>query len=65
VKDKVKATLTAGYGSPLFAYGTGALGYGDDGLFVVLDGGRIVSVMHLLQSVRTFWAEKFERFSQL
>ena len=61
--DKVKATLTPGYGSPLSAYGMGY--YGVDGLFVVLDGGGIVSVVHLLQSVRTFWAEKFERFPQL
>jgi hypothetical protein len=63
--DRVQATHTAGYGSPLYAYGTGPLGYGIDGLFVVLDGGRIVSVMHLLQSVRTFWTELFARFPQL
>jgi hypothetical protein len=64
-RDKVKATHAAGYGSPLFAYNIGPLGYGVDGLFVVLDGGRIVSVMHLLQSVRSFWTEMFEQFPQL
>jgi hypothetical protein len=57
--DQVQATRAAGYGSPLFAYNTGVLGYNVDGLFVVLDGGRIVSVTHLLQSVRTFWADLF------
>jgi hypothetical protein len=65
LRDKVKATHTAGYGSPLFAYNHGPLGYGVDGLFMVLDGGRIVSVMHLLESVRSFWTEMFERFPQL
>jgi len=64
-RDKVKATHTAGYGSPLFAYNIGPLGYDVDGLFVVLDGGRIVSVMHLLESVRSFWTEMFEQFPQL
>jgi hypothetical protein len=64
-KDKVKATLTAGYGSPLFAYGVGPLGYDVDGLFVVLDGGGIKSVTYLLQSVRTFWTDLFTRFPQL
>jgi hypothetical protein len=63
--DQVQATHTAGHGSPLYAYGEGVLGYGTDGLFVVLDGGRIVSVTHLLQSVRTFWADLFARFPQL
>jgi hypothetical protein len=63
--DQVQSTHTAGYGSPLFAYGVGPLGYGVDGLFVVLDGGRIVSVTHLLQSVRTFWTDLFDRFPQL
>jgi hypothetical protein len=63
--DKVKATLTAGYASPLFAYGVGPLGYDVDGLFVVLDGGGIKSVTHLLESVRTFWTDLFTRFPEL
>jgi hypothetical protein len=63
--DQVQSTHTAGYGSPLSAYNVGPLGYGVDGLFVVLDGGRIVSVTHLLQSVRTFWTDLFARFPQL
>jgi hypothetical protein len=62
---QVQSTHTAGYGSPLFAYNVGPLGYGVDGLFVVLDGGRIVSVTHLLQSVRTFWSDLFAHFPQL
>src|SRR6266852_7369094 len=35
--DKVEATHQAGYGSPLFAYNTGILGYGVDGLFVQVE----------------------------
>jgi hypothetical protein len=64
-RDQVQATHTAGTGSPLYAYNTGVLGYNVDGLFVVLDGGRIVSVMYLLQSVRTFWTDLFARFREL
>jgi hypothetical protein len=63
--DKVQATFTAGHGSPLAAYGDGVLGRGVDGLFVVLDGGRVVFVTHLLQSVHTFWANLFTRFPKL
>jgi hypothetical protein len=65
--DQVQSTETAGYSSPLVAYGEGPLSYyGVDGLFAVLKGGRIVSVTHLLQSVRTFWtADLFDRFPQL
>ena len=63
--DKVKATLAAGFGGPLSAYNDGFLGYGVDGLFVVLDGGGIKSVTHLLESVRTFWTDLFTRFPQL
>jgi hypothetical protein len=63
--DKVQAAHTAGYGSPLLAYNTGPLGYNVDGLFMQLDGGRIVSMMYLLQSVRKFWAELFDRYPQL
>jgi hypothetical protein len=62
--DQVKSTHAAGYGSPLYAHG-GPLGYGVDGLFMVLDGGRIVSVMHLLDEARALWAELFDRFPEL
>jgi hypothetical protein len=64
-RDQVKATLTAGYGSPLFAYNTGPLGYGVDGLFVQVEARGLVSVMYLLQEVRKFWAELFDRYPQL
>jgi hypothetical protein len=64
-RDRVEDTLMAGRGSPLFAYNVGPLGYGVDGLFVVLDGGDVKSVTHLLQSVRTFWADLFTQFPQL
>jgi hypothetical protein len=62
---KVKATLQAGYGSPLMAYGTGVLGYGVDGIFVQLRSGRIHSVLHLLQSARDYWTNLFAHFPQL
>jgi hypothetical protein len=63
--DKVEATHQAGYGSPLFAYNAGVLGYGVDGIFVQVKADRIVSVMHLLESARDFWIKLFERFPQL
>jgi hypothetical protein len=63
--DKVQATHRAGYGSPLFAYNTGVLGYGVDGIFVQVDAGHILSVMHILESAREFWIKLFERFPQL
>jgi hypothetical protein len=62
---KVQATHRAGYGSPLFAYGNGVLGYGVTGLFVQVDAGRIISVKHLVESVCDFWAKMFKRFPQL
>jgi hypothetical protein len=64
-RDKVQATHRAGYGSSLFAYNAGILGYGIDGIFVQIEAGRIVSVMHLLESVHDFWVNLFERFPQL
>jgi hypothetical protein len=64
-RDKVEANHQAEYGSPIFAYGTGALGYGDNGIFVQVGAGRIVSVMHLLESARYFWIKLFERFPRL
>jgi hypothetical protein len=64
-RDKVEANHQAGYGGPIFAYGTGVLGYGDNGIFVQVGAGRIVSVMHLLESARYFWIKLFERFPQL
>jgi hypothetical protein len=63
--DKVEATHQAGWGSPLFAHGSGPLGYGVDGKFVQVEAGRIVSVMYLLESARDFWIRLFERFPQL
>lgn len=63
--DKVQATHRAGYGSRLFAYGAGVLGWGVDGFFVQVEAGRIVSVMHLLESARDFWMKLFEQFPQL
>jgi len=63
--DKVQATHHAGYGSSLFAYNSGTLGYGVDGIFVQAGDGRIVSVMHLVASARDFWVKLFERFPQL
>jgi len=62
--DKVQATHHAGYGSPLFAYNSGPLGYGVDGIFVQVEA-RVVPVMHLLESARDFWIKLFERFPQL
>jgi hypothetical protein len=62
---KVQATHQAGYDSPLFAYDSGVLGYDITGFFVQVDAGRIVSVAHLLESVRDFWADLFKRFPQL
>jgi hypothetical protein len=64
-QPKVQATHQAGYGSHLFAYGTGILGYGIAGFFVQLDAGRIVSVQNLIERVRDFWAELFKQFPQL
>jgi hypothetical protein len=64
-RDKVEATHRAGYGSSLFAYNSGALGYGVDGIFVQVEAGRIASVTHLLESARDFWVKMFERFPQL
>jgi hypothetical protein len=64
-RDKVEATHRAGYGSSLFAYNAGVLGYGVEGLFVQVEAGRIVSVMHLLKSARDFWVELFKQFPQL
>jgi hypothetical protein len=52
--DKVEANHQAGYGSSLFAYSAGVLGYGVDGIFVQVEAGRIVSVMHLVASARDF-----------
>lgn len=63
--SSVKATHQAGYGSPLFAYDSGLLGYGVAGIFVQLDAGRIVSVENLVQRVRDFWTDLFKRFPQL
>lgn len=63
--SNLKATHQAGYGSPLFAYGSGILGYGIAGVFVQLDAGRIVSVENLIERVRDFWAELFKQFPQL
>jgi hypothetical protein len=63
--DKVEATHQTGYGSSLRAYGAGVLGYGVDGIFVQVEAGRIVSVMHLLESARDFWVKLFERFPKL
>ena len=64
-RDRVQATLAAGWGSRLFAYGKGMLGYGDDGLFVQVDGRGIVSVTYLLQEVRKFWHEMLVRYPHL
>ena len=64
-RDKVEATHQAGYGSPLFAYNAGVLGYGVDGIFVQVEAGRSVSVMHLIKSAHDFWIKLFERFPQL
>jgi hypothetical protein len=64
-KSKVQATLSAGYGSPLYAYGNGVLGYGVAGFFVLVGTGRIISVHDLIERVHDFWARLFERFPQL
>ncbi|SDR63343.1 hypothetical protein SAMN05519103_08512 [Rhizobiales bacterium GAS113] len=62
---KVHATLQAGYGSPLYAYNTGMLGYNVAGFFVQVDAGRIVSVANLVERARDFWADLFKQFPQL
>jgi hypothetical protein len=64
-QSQVHSTHQAGYGSPLFAYGSGMLGYGIAGFFVQLDAGRIVSVQNLIERVRDFWADLFKEFPQL
>jgi hypothetical protein len=64
-RDPVQATHQAGYGSPLFAYGNGVLGYGIAGFFVQVDSGRIVSVANLVERVHDFWAKLFKQFPQL
>jgi hypothetical protein len=60
--DKVQATHHAGYGSPLFAYNSGPLGYGVEGIFVQVEAG-VVSVMHLLESARDFWVHRERVFN--
>jgi hypothetical protein len=63
--DQVSAIHRAGYGSPLIAYGTGNLGYNVGDLFVQVDAGRLISVLHLVMSAREFWEKLFKRFPQL
>jgi hypothetical protein len=64
-QPKVQATHQAGYGSSLFAYGTGILGYDIAGFFVQLDAGRIVSIENLIEGALGFWLDLFKRFPQL
>jgi hypothetical protein len=64
-EPKVHATHQAGYGSPLFAYNSGVLGYGIAGFFVQDDAARIVSVENLIERVFGFWTDLFKRFPQL
>jgi hypothetical protein len=61
-KGNVEAANQAGWDSPLFAFDVGILGYDVEGFFVQLDAGRIVSVMHLVEEARDFWAALFQRF---
>jgi hypothetical protein len=63
-RTNVQATSRAGYGSPLFAYGSG-LGYGIGGFFVHVGAGRFISVANLIERILGFWAELFQRFPQL
>ncbi len=64
-KPKVHATLQSGYGSPLFAYGTGMLGYGVAGFFVQVNAGRVISVTNLVERARDFWTNLFKHYAQL
>ena len=64
-KRKEYPTFATRYGSPLAAYGSPFFAYGVNDLFVPIDAGRIISVMHLVESVYDFWAKMFERFPQL
>jgi hypothetical protein len=64
-KSKVQATHSAGYGSDLLAYGNGLVGYSVGGFFVQVDGGRVVSVYNLIESVCDFWTNLFARFPRL
>jgi hypothetical protein len=64
-KDTVRATHRPGYGSPLFAYDVGPLGYGVRALFVQTDGGRIISIDNLVSRIRDFWNDQFEQFPGL
>lgn len=60
----VEGTFKPAYGSPISVYG-GPIGYGVRGFFVTVDGGRLVSVLDLLQRVRDFWLKLFVRHPQL
>jgi hypothetical protein len=61
----IQATHQAGWGSAVPFWGNPHSGWGDKGLHVQVDAGRIVSVADLVNRVRDFWRNLFTQFPQL